>query len=598
VYQSSPGIPADGMLQFDGVSAPLPQGSLNSRLLHEDEDATDDEDAVPLARGVDYGGDEASSSSSSSSSPSSSPFKQTRVQTIMSIVNTMMGTTIVALPFGLAESGIGTGLGITALLGAISCYTCLIIVESGAGAEDFSTCVRQFLGRRMQLVAWAISVAIIVGAAIVYHILMQETLYALVATLLQSAAGVTDVDGTGWRREWAALVPWFLYPISNLPDLSTLVKMNSVGFLFLAYVVLFIISHGVHAISQGGAAPLAAVSTLDASLSPYSPSGILRIVVGGTSNFAALGGMMMLSFFIHNCIQPIVKNANPVTRRTDIIIAYTIAGLLYSCVGVLGYVGFADAHAAQDCMYDPNADVGGSHAAARVTTIGDVLWSAVGAVGRRAGWALDVPAAAMPSAVPADLPGAPPCVLKSNFLAMFGTALDNASDGYAFSARLALLFQLFTVFPILLLIIRTQVFTLILGTPWPGYWRVAGLNFAIMAVSFAFAATDLQISEVLRFVGAIGGFVIVYAVPAAIDLLKRRRGGDGLRRGGGRGGGGVKADGEEGLLESGDGGGDGGDGDGGEEGPPQPIPLIPLVADVGVVLVGLLFLILQFVPSS
>ena len=49
------------------------------------------------------------------------------------------------------------------------------------------------------------------------------------------------------------------------------------------------------------------------------------------------------------------------------------------------------------------------------------------------------------------------------------------------------------------------------------------MNFLVMGITFAFAATDLQISEVLRFVGAFGGFIIVFAVPAGIDYVKRNK---------------------------------------------------------------------------
>ena len=451
----------------------------------------------------------------------SKEYKQTRIQTIMSIVNTMMGTTIVALPFGLAEAGIGTGLAIIGILGAISAYTCLIIVESSiAGTEEFSSCVKQFLGRRVQLLAWGISVAIILGAAIIYHILMQETLYALVTTLILSS----NPDSTlliNWRREYAALVPWFLFPISNMKDLSALVKVNSIGFLFLAYVIIFIVSHGIHVLNEGSDAPISIVTTLSATstTAPYTPSGILQIIAGGTPNFASLGGMMMLSFFIHNCIQPIIKNANPVTRRMDIIIAYCIAGIFYSFVGILGYIGFVDAHSQDECAY--SSSVTKTMSSSSSLTIGNLLYGFFNYVSNYI--PITSSTVASSSSLSVDpLPSSSPCVLKSNFLAMFGTDLGDGADIYAFTARVALLFQLFTVFPILLLIIRTQVFSLVLGTPWPGSIRVAVLNFIIMGITFGFAATDLQISEVMRFVGAIGGFVIVFAVPAAIDYVKRR----------------------------------------------------------------------------
>lgn len=168
---------------------------------------------------------------------------QPRLATIASIVNTMMGTTILALPYGFSQSGIVAGLLIILVLGAVSCYTCLIVVEQGlrAGHSDFSGSVEAFLGPRCKLIAWAFSVAIILGAAIVYHILMQETLFTVVSTVLSSVGG----GGTGgWSRVYAALVPWIVYPICNFKDLSLLVKFNSVGFLFLGYTVVFMLYHG------------------------------------------------------------------------------------------------------------------------------------------------------------------------------------------------------------------------------------------------------------------------------------------------------------------------------------------------------------------
>lgn len=88
---------------------------------------------------------------------------------------------------------------------------------------------------------------------------------------------------------------------------------------------------------------------------------------------------------------------------------------------------------------------------------------------------------------------------------------------------MSLLFQLITVFPLLLLIIRTQVCGLLFKTAWPGFWKVATLNALVMALTFTLAALDLQISSVLRFTGAIGGISLIFAVPVAIDVLTKRK---------------------------------------------------------------------------
>ena len=202
---------------------------------------------------------------------------------------------------------------------------------------------------------------------------------------------------------------------------------------------------------------------------------------------------MMLSFFLHNVVQPLIKNANPATRKVDIALGYTVAGLLYAVVGVLGYAGFASAFRAGACA-PPGAGAPRAAAAAPPPPRLAFLGAA---------------------------PGASNCTLSSDFIAHFGASLDSAADAYTFSARLSLLLQLFTVFPILLLIIRGQVFKLFAGTDWPGGARVAALNAAVMAATTAFAALDLQIGVVLRYVGAVGGLVIVFAVPVGMEAVAR-----------------------------------------------------------------------------
>jgi len=257
--------------------------------------------------------------------------KQSRLQTIASIVNTMMGTTIVALPYGMAATGVSMGIAITCLMGSLACFTCLLLVQYGKGGAEFSSVVAGYLGKYPQLLAWALSTAVIAGAAIVYHILMQESLYQLVQTVLTASGHGGE---TWWKHAYAALVPLVLYPICNFKDLSALVKVNSLGFLFLWYTILFMVYHGAKALTLG--------NDLAYSWQPpataYSDAGLLNVNLGGTANFGPLAGMMMLSFFIHNVIQPILKNAQPATQRTDIVIASVLSYCrTVPCCAMLSY---------------------------------------------------------------------------------------------------------------------------------------------------------------------------------------------------------------------------------------------------------------------
>ena len=188
---------------------------------------------------------------------------------------------------------------------------------------------------------------------------------------------------------------------------------------------------------------------------------------------------------------------------------------------MLGYIGFAGAHSAAECAAGAVTDAPAAVGALPLPLQTPLLSAASAASAAAAESAVSAIGAlrAPPPALP------PACVLKSNFLAMFPSDLSGAADVYAFTARSALLCQLFTVFPLLLLIIRTQVFSLLYGKEWPSSLRVYAINGAVCLVSLAFAATDQSLGDIMRFVGAIGGFAIVFAIPAAMDVAWHSRAG-------------------------------------------------------------------------
>jgi len=58
-------------------------------------------------------------------------------------------------------------------------------------------------------------------------------------------------------------------------------------------------------------------------------------------NFPALAGVLTVSFFIHNCVLPIMKNQqHPENNNRDLAIAFVLVGLTYATIGSLGYLAF------------------------------------------------------------------------------------------------------------------------------------------------------------------------------------------------------------------------------------------------------------------
>jgi sodium-coupled neutral amino acid transporter 9 len=370
------------------------------------------------------------------------------------MVNTMIGTTIVALPYLFARSGIATGLVILGGIGAVSCFTCLLVVTHGKMFDEFSQFVEYWMGGTWRIVSWLMSNLVILGACIIYHILMQESLFQVVQSLLQAAG----VSASGWSRPIAAIVPLIVLPLANLKKMDLLVKLSSGGFVFVTYTIVFIAYHGIHAMASK---EVSFVPYLGMEDSGAQTDGHMTVVWGFRNGFGALGGAAMLSFFIHNIIQPITKNADPATKHKDIVSAFATAAACYMVIGTLGYIGFGD----------------------RATGSG----------------------------------------LEGNFLEIFGTDLANKQNLYAFTARFSLFLQLMTVFPVLMFIIRTQTFGFLLSNQYPGYFKVAALNIGIIAITYVFAALNVNVAVVTRFSGAICGIVLIFVVPTVIDRLAAQR---------------------------------------------------------------------------
>jgi sodium-coupled neutral amino acid transporter 9 len=100
--------------------------------------------------------------------------KQSSLVTVLSLWNTMMGTSILTMPWALGQAGFVAGiLIIVAMMGA-TCWTCQIVVRYGEGGTmkgqpvEFADVVREYLGVRAYYLAVVVSIFTLVGALIVY----------------------------------------------------------------------------------------------------------------------------------------------------------------------------------------------------------------------------------------------------------------------------------------------------------------------------------------------------------------------------------------------------------------------------------------------
>lgn len=63
--------------------------------------------------------------------------KTSSLMTIFSVWNTMMGSGLLALPWGFSEAGIAGGFAIVAAVGLLSWYTCFLVIKYGIKYDEF-----------------------------------------------------------------------------------------------------------------------------------------------------------------------------------------------------------------------------------------------------------------------------------------------------------------------------------------------------------------------------------------------------------------------------------------------------------------------------
>lgn len=91
-------------------------------------------------------------------------------------------------------------------------------------------------------------------------------------------------------------------------------------------------------------------------------------------------------------------------------------------------------------------------------------------------------------------------------------------------ARLAVLVQSMSVYPVLLFIVRSQIATaFIWKRPYPGPLPTLAISTVQASVTTTFTCLGVDIADVLKFAGAGGGLVCIYGLPALIHFSYSRR---------------------------------------------------------------------------
>ncbi|KAI2660134.1 Sodium-coupled neutral amino acid transporter 9 [Labeo rohita] len=392
--------------------------------------------------------------------------KNPSIVTIFAIWNTMMGTSILSMPWGIKQAGFTLGIIIIILMGLLTLYCCYRVLKSTKSIPyvdtsdwEFPDVCKYYFGGFGKWSSLVFSLVSLIGAMVVYWVLMSNFLfntgkfiYNYVHNVSTSEAFGTNgtdrvicpypnvnPDGNGltlqyyasdnsteqmFDRWWSKTntIPFYLIvlllPLLNFRSASFFARFTFLGTLSVVYLIFLVTYKAIR---------------LGFHLEFHWFDSSTFFVPEFRSLFVQLSGVLTLAFFIHNCIITLMKNNRHQENNVrDLSLAYLLVGLTYLYVGVLIFAAFPSPPLTKECI-------------------------------------------------------------EPNFLDNFPS-----SDVLVFVARTCLLFQMTTVYPLLGYLVRVQLMGQIFGNHYPGFLQVFILNIFLVGAGVVMARFYPNIGSIIR----------------------------------------------------------------------------------------------------
>ncbi|XP_063067378.1 neutral amino acid transporter 9 [Engraulis encrasicolus] len=422
--------------------------------------------------------------------------KNPSIVTIFAIWNTMMGTSILSIPWGIKQAGFTLGIIIIIAMGFLTLYCCLRVLKSTKAIPyvdtsdwEFPDVCRYYFGAFGKWSSLIFSLVSLVGAMVVYWVLMSNFLFnagkfifnyvhhlnmtdtdfgtngservicpfpdtdhgsnlSVAVTVTGSGNSTAEVFDHWWSK--TNTIPFYLilllFPLLNFKSASFFARFTFLGTASVIYLIVLVT---VKSFRLG----------FHLEFHWFEPS--KSFVPEFRLLFPQLTGILTLAFFIHNCIITLMKsNKHQEKNVRDLSVAYLLVGLTYLYVGVLIFASFPSPELSKECI-------------------------------------------------------------EANFLDNFPS-----SDVWVFVARTFLLFQMTTVYPLLGYLVRVQVMSQIFGSNYPGFFHVFVLNCFIVGAGVTMAKFYPNIGSIIRYSGATCGLALVFVFPSMIHMIGLKRRGE------------------------------------------------------------------------
>ena len=380
--------------------------------------------------------------------------------TILSIWNSMIGSSTVVLPYNVYKSGIIPAIFLSIIYGFICFYTCKIYCDFGEKDPDFSITVEKYfsvfgpsiakIGKNTQIFFCTF---IVTGALFIYFLIMTQNIYPTICLILNKIGGF-DMDSEDLKPEFGRfsliylgiVLCFCLFPFIIKKDVGFLVKLSSFGIYFISALIVFEIYTGISSFLN---------TDFDFEYiknnNQKSNKRHLKLFGEDPSMFA---GTLSMGYFCHTTILPIIKaNKNQENNIRDLVLGYIFVGLTFSLSGIFGYIGFS---------------------------------------GKNFG-----------------------IEFEENWFMFF-----DEDDYLILVFRLLNVFQLFSVFPILAYVVRIQIFNFFYGNDYPSkrhiiIYGISLLSLCLIVLYFCYNI----LGKFLAIIGASTTLILLYSFPPIVKTI-------------------------------------------------------------------------------
>ena len=268
-------------------------------------------------------------------------------QTIFSIWNTMIGSSIVSIPYNVYCAGIIPTIFIGLLYGFICYLTCAVVVKLGGKEEDFAMVVYNYfyysfgpktakVGKILQI---TFNLMMNTGATFIYFLIINQNFYPCICLFLKLFN--IDIDANDLTPHFnkfsliycSLIVSVIVFPLVILKELHFLQKFNSYGIYFVSLLLIFVIYTGISSL---------ATDSFHFEYKENKKGSKDRNLFLFGENIGLLSGTLSIGLFCHSVILPLMKNnRSQENNQRDLFFGYLCVTLTYIIIGIMGYIGFS-----------------------------------------------------------------------------------------------------------------------------------------------------------------------------------------------------------------------------------------------------------------